>query len=146
MLEVMQIFAFSSFLWSMLALLQCSRRGYTGNALVACRRGECFDDAECSSHLACFDYKCKDPCKGPTTSCGVNAQCKVSHILTLVWGMTCVTIGQQPWGGLLLSSWLPGGPSVTVLYHQVWIEIKWGVRIQWIKIVCAKLILIICNN
>jgi len=54
-------------------------RGYSGNALVACRRGECFDDAECPSHLACFDYKCKDPCKGPTTSCGVNAQCKVSN-------------------------------------------------------------------
>lgn len=52
-------------------------RGYSGNALVACRRGECFNDSECPDHLACFDYKCKDPCKGPDTSCGVNAQCKV---------------------------------------------------------------------
>jgi len=54
-------------------------RGYSGDALVACRRGECFDDAECPTHLACFDYQCKDPCKGPTTSCGVSAQCKVSN-------------------------------------------------------------------
>jgi len=59
-----------------LCVLSC-RRGYSGNALVACRRGECFNDSECPDHLACFDYKCKDPCKGPDTSCGVNAQCKV---------------------------------------------------------------------
>ena len=53
------------------------RRGYRGNALVSCRRGECFSDSECPDHRACFDYKCKDPCKGPTTSCGVNANCRV---------------------------------------------------------------------
>ena len=53
------------------------RRGYRGNALVACRRGECFNDSECSPDRACFDYKCKDPCKGPDTSCGANANCKV---------------------------------------------------------------------
>jgi len=52
-------------------------RGYRGNALVACRRGECFNDSECSPDRACFDYKCKDPCKGPDTSCGANANCKV---------------------------------------------------------------------
>jgi len=52
-------------------------RGYRGNALVSCRRGECFNDSECPDHKACFDYKCKDPCKGPTTSCGVNANCRV---------------------------------------------------------------------
>ena len=55
----------------------CYRRGYRGNALVRCRRGECFSDAECPAHLACFDYRCKDPCKGPDTSCGDNANCKV---------------------------------------------------------------------
>jgi len=52
-------------------------RGYRGNALVRCRRGECFSDSECPGHRACFDYICKDPCKGPTTSCGVNAECRV---------------------------------------------------------------------
>jgi len=54
-------------------------RGYSGNALVACRRGECFKDDECPSHQACFDYKCKDPCKGPDTSCGLNANCQVKN-------------------------------------------------------------------
>jgi len=53
-------------------------RGYSGNALVACHRGECFNDDECPSHLACFDYKCKDPCLGPSTSCAHNADCRVS--------------------------------------------------------------------
>merc|ERR1712115_308486 len=52
-------------------------RGYTGNALVACTRGECFSDDECPGHLACFDYQCKDPCLGPDTSCGSNAECRV---------------------------------------------------------------------
>merc|ERR1719264_754449 len=53
------------------------RRGYRGNALVQCRRGECFSDSECPDHKACFDYRCKDPCKGPDTSCGLNANCRV---------------------------------------------------------------------
>ena len=59
----------------------CYRRGYRGNALVRCRRGECFSDSECPAHLACFDYRCKDPCKGPDTSCGDNANCKVDITL-----------------------------------------------------------------
>merc|ERR1711963_1241990 len=54
-------------------------RGYTGDALRVCLRGECFNDDECPNHLACFDYQCKDPCLGPTSSCGSNAQCKVSN-------------------------------------------------------------------
>jgi len=54
-------------------------RGYTGNALQACIRGECFNDEECSQSLACFDYQCKDPCLGPSTSCGSNSECKVSN-------------------------------------------------------------------
>jgi hypothetical protein len=38
---------------------------------------ECISNSECSSHLACINLKCKDPC--PNT-CGLNAQCKVvSH-------------------------------------------------------------------
>lgn len=38
---------------------------------------ECISNVECSSHLACINYKCKDPCPG---SCGANAQCNVvSH-------------------------------------------------------------------
>ena len=55
------------------------RRGYRGNALVQCRRGECFSDSECPDHKACFDYRCKDPCKGPDTSCGLNANCRVGE-------------------------------------------------------------------
>eukprot|EP00088_Acartia_fossae_P018349 TRINITY_DN2059_c0_g2_i1.p1 TRINITY_DN2059_c0_g2~~TRINITY_DN2059_c0_g2_i1.p1 ORF type:complete len:378 (-),score=19.28 TRINITY_DN2059_c0_g2_i1:59-1192(-) len=50
--------------------------GYKGNALVACRRGECFQDSECPSHLACFDFKCQDPCNG---ACGRNTQCQVRN-------------------------------------------------------------------
>ena len=34
-----------------------TRRGYTGDALRVCLRGECFHDDECSNHLACFDYQ-----------------------------------------------------------------------------------------
>jgi len=51
-------------------------RGYKGNALVSCRRGECFHDDECSQHLACFDYRCQDPCNG---ACGTNAECQVRN-------------------------------------------------------------------
>ena len=57
-----------------LMYLSISRNGYKGNALVACRRGECFSDSECASHLACFDFKCQDPCNG---ACGRNTQCQV---------------------------------------------------------------------
>ena len=40
-------------------------------------RPECVSNAECSSHLACINQKCKDPCPG---SCGANAECRVvSH-------------------------------------------------------------------
>lgn len=38
---------------------------------------ECISNSECSSHLACINQKCKDPCPG---SCGQNAECRVvSH-------------------------------------------------------------------
>ncbi|XP_066901573.1 neurogenic locus notch homolog protein 1-like, partial [Halyomorpha halys] len=41
-------------------------------------RPECISNGECSSHLACINQKCKDPC--PNT-CGANAECRVvSHI------------------------------------------------------------------
>lgn len=40
-------------------------------------RPECVSNSECSSHLACINQKCRDPCPG---SCGVNAECRVvSH-------------------------------------------------------------------
>jgi hypothetical protein len=51
-------------------------KGYQGNALVNCRRGECLNDNECSSHQACFDFKCRDPCIGV---CGSNSQCQVRN-------------------------------------------------------------------
>lgn len=38
---------------------------------------ECISNSECSSHLACINQKCKDPCPN---ACGSNAECKVvSH-------------------------------------------------------------------
>lgn len=38
---------------------------------------ECVSNTECSSHLACINRKCKDPCPG---ICGLNTECKViSH-------------------------------------------------------------------
>lgn len=38
---------------------------------------ECISNSECSSHLACINQKCKDPCPN---SCGSNAECRVvSH-------------------------------------------------------------------
>lgn len=40
-------------------------------------RPECISNSECSSHLACINKKCHDPCPG---ICGVNAECRVvSH-------------------------------------------------------------------
>ena len=36
------------------------RRGYTGDALRVCLRGECFHDDECPNHLACFDYQVRE--------------------------------------------------------------------------------------
>lgn len=41
-------------------------------------RPECVSNSECPSHLACINYKCKDPCPN---SCGVNTDCRVnSHV------------------------------------------------------------------
>jgi hypothetical protein len=38
---------------------------------------ECISNSECSSHLACINQKCKDPCPN---ACGLNAECRVvSH-------------------------------------------------------------------
>lgn len=40
-------------------------------------RPECVSSSECSSHLACINLKCTDPCPGV---CGVNSECRVvSH-------------------------------------------------------------------
>lgn len=40
-------------------------------------RPECLSNSECSSHLACINQKCKDPCP---RVCGNNAECRViSH-------------------------------------------------------------------
>lgn len=40
-------------------------------------RPECVSNAECPSHLACVNQKCKNPCSG---LCGANAECRVlSH-------------------------------------------------------------------
>lgn len=40
-------------------------------------RPECISNSDCSSHLACINQKCRDPCPG---SCGLNTECRViSH-------------------------------------------------------------------
>lgn len=39
-------------------------------------RPECSINSECSSHLACINEKCQDPCPG---SCGLSADCNVIH-------------------------------------------------------------------
>lgn len=49
--------------------------GYIGTSPNC--RPECVSNSECSSHLACVNQKCRDPCPG---SCGLNAECRVvSH-------------------------------------------------------------------
>merc|ERR1719397_95492 len=53
-------------------------KGYFGNALNYCHRGECFNDSECGHHQACFQYYCSDPCSRPSV-CGYQAECKVSN-------------------------------------------------------------------
>lgn len=46
-------------------------------------RPECVLNEECSSHEACINQKCKDPCPG---SCGFEAKC---HVLNHVPICTC---------------------------------------------------------
>lgn len=49
--------------------------GFIGNPPYC--KPECVSNVECSSTLACINYKCKDPCPG---SCGANTHCRVvSH-------------------------------------------------------------------
>ncbi|KAI4455120.1 endoglin-related [Holotrichia oblita] len=50
------------------------QKGYEGDPLTYCKRLECVDNSECSSHLVCKQGRCIDPCDG---MCGVNAQCQV---------------------------------------------------------------------
>ena len=84
---------------------------------MRCRRGECFSDAECPAHLACFDYRCKDPCKGPDTSCGDNANCKVDiYIIYIMYYLIISTFneGCEPRVRVLVSRRLPGQPRYSV--------------------------------
>ncbi len=46
--------------------------GYTGRPPLC--RPECVINAECPTHLACIQQKCKDPCIG---ACGIRAYCQV---------------------------------------------------------------------
>ena len=46
--------------------------GYTGRPPLC--RPECVINAECPTHLACIQQKCKDPCIG---ACGIRANCQV---------------------------------------------------------------------
>ncbi len=45
---------------------------YTGRPPLC--RPECVINAECPTHLACIQQKCKDPCIG---ACGIRAYCQV---------------------------------------------------------------------
>eukprot|EP00096_Caligus_rogercresseyi_P003584 TRINITY_DN1682_c0_g1_i1.p1 TRINITY_DN1682_c0_g1~~TRINITY_DN1682_c0_g1_i1.p1 ORF type:complete len:844 (-),score=166.73 TRINITY_DN1682_c0_g1_i1:574-3105(-) len=47
--------------------------GYRGDPLIRCVRGECENDSECPSNMACYDFNCKDPC---VDACGLNAECR----------------------------------------------------------------------
>lgn len=50
---------------------------YYGNPYEGCRP-ECVLNSDCSSHLACLNQHCRDPCPG---SCAPNAQCQVvNHV------------------------------------------------------------------
>ena len=51
--------------------------GYQGDPFVFCKKGECEYDHECDHQLACFDFKCRDPCIG---TCGQAAECQVSRV------------------------------------------------------------------
>ena len=48
--------------------------GYRGDPLVACRRGECEHDEDCSSSQGCYNFRCEDPCR--RDSCGISADCR----------------------------------------------------------------------
>jgi len=48
--------------------------GYQGDPFTFCKKGECEFDHDCPHLLACFDFKCKDPCLG---TCGTAAVCQV---------------------------------------------------------------------
>lgn len=64
---------------------QCSARngaascncysGMEGDPYIACKH-ECTVNTECSSHLACINNKCRDPCPGV---CGSHAYCRVTN-------------------------------------------------------------------
>lgn len=49
-------------------------KGFIGNALISCRRGECMADEDCNSDKRCnlLTYTCEYVCKG---QCGLNAEC-----------------------------------------------------------------------
>lgn len=49
---------------------------YIGNPYVGGCKPECIINADCSSHLACLNQHCRDPCPGV---CGANAQCDVAN-------------------------------------------------------------------
>jgi len=48
--------------------------GHQGDPFVFCKKGECEYDHDCDHQLACFDFKCRDPCIG---TCGQLAECQV---------------------------------------------------------------------
>lgn len=48
-------------------------------------RPECATNSDCSSHLACINQKCKDPCPG---SCASNAEC---HVVSHTPMCTCMS-------------------------------------------------------
>ncbi|XKL64389.1 hypothetical protein PGB90_004475 [Kerria lacca] len=54
--------------------------GYVGDALTACRRGECQSDQECRSDQVCLNYECRSVC---TDQCGIDAICNAqNHVAT----------------------------------------------------------------
>lgn len=50
---------------------------FFGDPYESCRP-ECVLNADCPSHLACINSKCKDTCAG---ACGINSECRVvNHV------------------------------------------------------------------
>ncbi|XP_037076509.1 neurogenic locus notch homolog protein 1-like isoform X2 [Pollicipes pollicipes] len=53
-------------------------RGYLGDPLTACQRGECEDHSNCPANQACYNYICTNPCLSASGGnvCGINALCR----------------------------------------------------------------------
>ncbi|KAF0311013.1 Neurogenic locus notch 3 [Amphibalanus amphitrite] len=56
-------------------------KGYLGDPLTACQRGECVDHSNCPATQACYNYICTNPCLSSSGGnvCGTNALCRAQN-------------------------------------------------------------------